>query len=161
MRELRLNFSMRFPYWYDLIWNIFRKIKACRMRFKGARATTVVSACPDRLVSSGDSRPPILLMAIHWFAPSGAEYYALECARLAREEGFEILWVVDFPSADEQWRQEFMGLSPHAVLLWQEASPLVAIAERVNAIGGEVGVIHIHHSPFFYDNLTALKTSFP
>lgn len=162
MKELRLSFSMRYPYWYDRIWNLVRKIKAYRMRFGESRKTTVASVPPGLPVrTSGSSSSPIILMAIHWFAPSGTEYYALECARLAREEGFEIIWVVDFPSVDEQWRQEFIGLSSHAVLLWQETSPLLAITERVNAIGGEVVGIHIHHSPFFYENLAMLKASFP
>lgn len=161
---MRRKVSLKFPLFYDWLLNLFRYLKIkkgnewkCRVRAPDDYFNPLI--LPSDEIGAG--RAPICLFAIHWFSPSGAEYYALECARLAREEGFKIVWLVDFPTGEGGWEKEFMDISPNAILIWKEVSPISSIMERFRHSAGDVKAIHIHHSYFAYDHLDQLKSLFP
>lgn len=161
---MREYFALKVPFLYDGLLNFYRKIvnalKDNRWLSSLNRSCSCVSGGGGRAVGSDDCSV-IFLFAVHWFAPSGAEYYALECARIAKQEGAKVIWIVDFPSCETNWLQEFLEISDHSVCLWEETSPLDAIYNKVCDIGGQVRALHIHHSPFSYNNINNLKAIFP
>lgn len=116
----------------------------------------------DRGASATETgKAPAVLFGIHWLELGGAERWAVETVRLAKEAGFTPVIITDRPSG-HPWitRPEFDG----AVII-PLTHPLAADSEStlLNGILSmfDVRGVHVHHCTWLYERLPWLKAIRP
>ena len=101
---------------------------------------------------------PVAAFFVHSFSPSGAEYYALECARIAKAAGFQIVWIVDHISKNDDWEKDFLTVSDRVLNVWDSGHiyrDVFSFLSKENP-----SVVHIHHSLTGYEIAAMLKKKF-
>ena len=100
-----------------------------------------------------------VVFCVHSFQLSGAEQYALDCARIADSQGLKVIWLVDFPSKYSQ-ADDFLSVSNLTVHVWENESPLRALRDIAQNFDLNIVLFHIHHSVYAYVNLQFIKNVF-
>ncbi|MDO5049513.1 MAG: glycosyltransferase [Actinomycetaceae bacterium] len=120
---------------------------------------------PPAMVRSGepggDLNSKTMWIAMHWAESGGAESWAWEQARIAREAGFTLVFTFDRCAPQRQLHlasqmSDFVYLIDHGVS-GQRWPALVA--EIMDA--HRPGFIHIHHSKFVYAMLPLIRSLYP
>jgi hypothetical protein len=106
-------------------------------------------------------KPPAVLFGMHWLEMGGAERWALESVRMARDEGFTPIVITDRPST-HQWitRPELDG-----AIVVPLTQPLVPDQEAafLNGILSSFDVrgVHVHHCSWLYQRLPWIRSVRP
>ncbi|RSM87458.1 glycosyl transferase [Kibdelosporangium aridum] len=106
-------------------------------------------------------RTPAVLFGMHWLEMGGAERWALESVRMARDEGFTPIVITDRPST-HQWitRPELDGAIvvplTQPLVLDQEAAFLNGILSSFDVRG-----VHVHHCGWLYQRLPWIRSVRP
>lgn len=116
----------------------------------------------DRGASAvGPGKVPAVLFGIHWLELGGAERWAVETVRLAKEAGLVPIVVTDRPSS-HPWitRPEFDGAVvvplTMPLLPGQESAFLNGVLSAFDVRG-----VHVHHCTWLYERLPWLKAVRP
>lgn len=114
--------------------------------------TTLTSDQPSR---------PTMWVAMHWAEAGGAESWAWEQARIAKEAGFCLVLTFDRAAPQRELDRAY-GLTDHVYLVGnsvaREQWPAFA-----SALVAHHGITHlyIHHSALAYENLASLRLEYP
>jgi glycosyltransferase involved in cell wall biosynthesis len=157
---LRRTIRFRAPIQFDAL-RQFRTDLAERRRWRQdiPRQGTVSLDAPQR--ERELERPPAVIFGLHWLELGGAERWALECIKLARESQLVPIVLTDRPSA-HPWivRSELDG-----ALIVPLTLPLEPAAESAFLSGllesFDIRGVHLHHCTWLYERLPWLKTQRP
>lgn len=115
----------------------------------------LTSVVPQRHRSQ-DGRP-VAWLALHWLETGGAESWAFDAARLAREAGYEVVMTADVP-APQRELERALAVADHVYL------PANALAEEDwgqflenLVVAHDISLVHIHHSARAYGFLPELR----
>ena len=119
-----------------------------------------VDAPPKRFETTGESTPTAWF-ALHWLEAGGAESWAFESIRLAKDAGYEIVITVD-QAAPQRMLSKALELSDHVYLGanalslddWKRFLPALVATHNFQ-------LLHIHHSARAYEFLPVLKQLVP
>lgn len=106
---------------------------------------------------NGGAATPTAWFAIHWLEPGGAEVWALDSARMAKELGYRVVITTDV-AAPQRWLDRALEITEHVYLpsnvLGEKdwGAFLRGILERY-----EPDVLYIHHSARAYSYLPELR----
>lgn len=150
---IRQKFAIKFPFFYSYLLNLSRKL----MNY----TTKEIYRCISSETINVNTTKTIVFF-IHWFNPSGAEYYALECAKIAKDMGYKIIWIVEFDSINQNWKRMFENISQNIYYLFKLNHNINSNDWLKNLILKYKPVaIHIHHSYFAYQHIEYIKNIFP
>lgn len=100
-------------------------------------------------------------IAMHWAESGGAEAWAWEQARLAKEAGFNLIFTFDRAAPQRQLHlatqlSDYVYVIGQGVLKADWTSVLCGLMEKHRP-----AYLHIHHSEFVYTQLATLKSLYP
>jgi len=161
LKKYRTKIAILYPFIYSFLIEKIRKIRNS-FRYKKCFNKPYYHKSISSPISLEKPNNQTIFFCIYWFKPSGAEYYALECARLAKENGFQVVWIVEFPSDNDDWTQKFLDISEDVYYVYSIESGedplnwLVGLTQKFSPLA-----FHIHHSNFCYTHLQDVKKHFP
>lgn len=146
------DLALRFPVWGD-------EVKQAALAFGLARADRVITDRVEPLtagepVTPRDGAPKSVLFGLYWLEHGGAEKWALETVKLARDEGLHPIVVTDM--AASQVLAGHPALEGATLLVLGEGvahEPLLREIARNYRLVGAV----IHHSNWLYAALPLLR----
>ena len=157
---LRQKFAVSHPFIYSYILDKIRNILEYCRHVQCTNLEKVLTTTHQIKPATYPNKT--IFFFIYWLKPSGAEFYALECAKIAKQNGFKIVWIVDFPSDNQDWDSQFLDVSTHVFRVLEVPSSEDNSAWILKLITTYIPIaIHIHHSLFAYNNLDNLKSNFP
>lgn len=162
VNSLAVFFSIRFPMPF---WNLLSFLRfwlaSFRYFFPDLLFTKVFDeSCVKSNQMALLGKQKAAVFCVHSFQLSGAELYALDCARIAKSNGFTIVWLVDYFHLYECNKAVFFEISELFVRVSNRRSPLVDLCKLVEANDLDVSIIHIHHSVYSYVNLPYIRSVF-
>jgi glycosyltransferase involved in cell wall biosynthesis len=150
----------RVPLQYDMLRQLRTDVAERRMRAEQLpRRMPVAGAGGSRPPVS--SAPPAVLFGLHWLELGGAERWALDCVKLARDIGFTPIVITDRAS-NHPWitRPELDGAVvvplTHPLTLGTDAAFFGGMFSAFDVRG-----IHVHHNTWLYDRLPWVKSVWP
>lgn len=154
-------FSVRYPYLFWFVLSLLRKILyVFRIFFPDLLFRKVNKATSELpYINSSLHSTKAVVFCVHSFQLSGAEQYALDCARIADSRGLKVIWLVDYPTKYSQ-ADDFLSVSNLTVHVWENDSPLRALREIAQSFDLDIVLFHIHHSVYAYTNLQFIKDVF-
>lgn len=129
------------------------------------RTREVPRKAPVRLQRGASAAPhgktPAVIFGLHWLELGGAERWALDTVRLAKEAGLTPIVIADRPST-HPWitRPELDGAVVLPLTLPMEPKQESAFLNGVLA-AYDVRGIHLHHSSWLYERLPWIKSVRP
>lgn len=114
---------------------------------------------PEHTATSG--QPPAVLFGMHWLELGGAERWAAETVRMARDVGLQPIVVTDRDSAHPDIVSDvFDGALviplTHPMTSDDESTFLRALFDRYDIRG-----VHVHHCTWLYQRLPWIRAQFP
>ncbi|MEI4272121.1 glycosyltransferase [Klenkia sp. LSe6-5] len=111
--------------------------------------------------TAGSAQPPAVLFGMHWLELGGAERWAAETVRMARDAGLQPIVVTDRDSAHpDVVRDVFDGALviplTHPMTSDDESTFLRALFDRYDIRG-----VHVHHCTWLYQRLPWIRAQFP
>ncbi|MBD7957235.1 glycosyltransferase [Microbacterium sp. Sa4CUA7] len=114
--------------------------------------------------SAPEGAPRAVIFGLHWFELGGAEHWALESIRLAREAGFLPI-VMTSRDSHQPWiqRQELDGavLVPFSEATTSSQTPGVEEVLRGIFANFDVRGVVVHHNQWMYDRVAWMRLSRP
>lgn len=154
-------FSTKCPIGFWFFFNAIKDIYNQIRKFKDFFIRNSISESDGSLRDAGTLISTVgseksALFAVHSFSFSGAENYALSTARIAKDIGYKIIWVVDYDTGDHS--EAFLTLSDLVCYVSTSDNTLFTIRDLCVENNLEIKLIHIHHSVFAYNNLKSLRS---
>ncbi|NIH83065.1 glycosyltransferase family 4 protein [Amycolatopsis viridis] len=117
-------------------------------------------AVPRRAGQDPAGRPPAVLFGLHWLEMGGAERWAFDCIRLAKEAGLVPIVVTDRDSS-HPWITQLdddavVVPMTHPITMGHDAAFLDGIFAAYDVRG-----VHVHHNTWMYDRLPWIKSVRP
>lgn len=152
----RVRFACEHPYLYDALLNAWRVLRRCfHRRLKLPAPSTRINPV------DADSRG-VIFFCVYWMSPGGAEHYALECARIAVNKGFKVVWLVDRPAFNSAWDAQYTEISESTFALWEHGGQDEAVHSMIRLTASHRPVAwHIHHSAIAYRAASQAKAIMP
>ena len=164
MNRIKLSifsFAVRYPYLFWCVLSLLRKILYAFRIFVPnllfRKVNKAISEIP--YINSSLHSTKAVVFCVHSFQLSGAEQYALDCARIADSQGLKVIWLVDYPTKYSQ-ADDFLSISDLTVHVWEIDSPLRVLKEIAQSYDLDIVLFHIHHSVYAYKNLQFIKDVF-